>query len=78
MGDGGWDELAASKAESRYLRIEGLRDFFFDRGRLCSGDCILEVDSADIEELDELEVPSRFDELDAKVESELEDDPWAV
>ena len=78
MGDEGWDELTASNAESRYRLIEGLRDFFFDRGRLCSGDWILEDDSADMEELEELEVPSKFDELDAKVESELEDDPWAV
>ena len=36
----------------------------------------MEEDSTDVEELEELEAPFKLEECDAKVESELEEEPW--
>ena len=70
----GWVALAASNAESRYLRIEGLRVFLAERGRLCSGDWMRAVDSTDIaEELEELDLELGCDRLDPELKEELED-----
>jgi hypothetical protein len=78
VGDRGGEKLAASMAESKWRRIDDFNCFFFDRRRLCSGDLILEEDSTEVDEFEELEVPFKFEEFDAKVESELEFDPCAV
>jgi hypothetical protein len=70
---------AASIAASRCRRIDGLSAFFLERGRLCSGDWMRDVDSIEcMEELEELEDGFRFKELDAEVESELDVEPRSV